>query len=120
MSKMEELTKKMENDTAFVEELKQASSPEELAAKIKAAGFDITLEELLQVLTPEGPDELSDDKLEAAAGGLNISKAYMEASVMDGLLETQKRIQQFLDEMNKKPSFDAMIPEFPAPEFPLF
>lgn len=69
MSSMKELMKKLETDTTFVEDLKQATSPEELAAKLKASIFDIPPEKLPQVLTSAESDELSDNELNTVAGG---------------------------------------------------
>ena len=60
---------KVKSDTELKEELNSASSPEAAMEIAKAAGFLITAEDV-QSMQSETV-ELSDDELEAAAGGYN-------------------------------------------------
>ena len=60
---------KVNGDTSLQEKLKAAASPEAAMEIAKAAGFLITAEDV-QSMQSETV-ELSDDELEAAAGGYN-------------------------------------------------
>jgi len=72
---MKDFLAKLNEDKAFADEIAAAKSEEELIAKIKAAGFDVTEADLA------GTGELTDDELNAVAGG----------SVMDRLFQTCER-----------------------------
>ena len=60
---------KVKGDTSLQEKLKAAASPEAAIEIAKAAGFAITVEDIQSMQS--STVELSDDELEAAAGGYN-------------------------------------------------
>ncbi len=57
---------KANDDQSIQDKLKAATSPEEAVEIANAAGFSITEED---IQSQSGPVEISDDELEAAAGG---------------------------------------------------
>lgn len=67
MAGLKEFMQKLAEDTGFAEGFKDAKSMEEILNKIKAAGFEVTEEELKAAAKTE---ELNDDALEGVAGGL--------------------------------------------------
>ena len=60
---------KVKSDTELQDKLKAAASPEAAVQIAKEAGFSITAEDIQSVQSQSG--EVSDDELEAAAGGGN-------------------------------------------------
>ena len=60
--------KKVKSDTSLQEKLKAAASTEAFLEIAKAAGFLITAEDIQSMKS--GKVELSDEELEAAAGGI--------------------------------------------------
>ena len=68
MAGLNELKQKMESDVAFKESLQKSADAKDFMEKIKAAGFDVTPEELINTVSGEN-GEISDDELEAVAGG---------------------------------------------------
>lgn len=68
MAGINELKQKLENDAAFKESLQKSADAKDLMDKIKAAGFDVTPEELVNTVSGKS-GEISDDELEAVAGG---------------------------------------------------
>lgn len=75
MESMKEFTKKVAEDKAFAEEIAKAASKEELLAKAKEAGFELTAADLTE-LAKVGEGELSDDGLERVAGGSMIDLIF--------------------------------------------
>lgn len=69
MAGIKELKQRLENDEAFKESLQKSADAKELLNKIKAAGFDVTPEELVNTVKSGENGEISDDELEAVAGG---------------------------------------------------
>lgn len=68
MAGINELKQKLESDAAFKESLQKSADAKDLMDKIKAAGFDVTPEELVNTVSGKS-GEISDDELEAVAGG---------------------------------------------------
>lgn len=68
MAGINELKQKIESDVAFKESLQKSADAKDLINKIKAAGFDVTPEELVNTVSGKS-GEISDDELEAVAGG---------------------------------------------------
>ena len=68
MAGINELKQKLESDAAFKESLQKSADAKALINKIKAAGFDVTPEELINTVSGKS-GEISDDELEAVAGG---------------------------------------------------
>ena len=64
MADMKDFLAKLNEDKAFADEIAAVQSKEELLAKVKAAGFDVTEADLA------GTGELTDDELNAVAGGI--------------------------------------------------
>ena len=58
---------KVKSDTSLQDKLKAAASPEAAIAIAKAAGFSITADDIQSIKSAKV--ELSDDDLDAAAGG---------------------------------------------------
>ena len=73
MSNLEQLKQKLESDPVFAEQLKQSADEAELLKKIRAAGIEMTPQELSAVISSQ-QGELDDDELEAVAGGHIIFK----------------------------------------------
>lgn len=69
MADMKAFLAKLNEDKAFAEEIAAVQSKEELLAKVKAAGFDVTEEDLAELDGEQFSGELSDDELDAVAGG---------------------------------------------------
>ena len=70
MADMKDFLAKLNEDKTFADEIAAVQSKEELLAKIKAAGFDVTEADLT------GTGELSDDELDAVAGGDFLMDAF--------------------------------------------
>ena len=64
-------------DEGFVERFNAAESPDAIAELLKGKGLDVTAEDLQALAQPADQDavELSDDELEAVAGGGNCGCA---------------------------------------------
>lgn len=75
MENMKEFAKKLAEDKAFAEEIAKAASKEELLAKAKEAGFELTAADLTE-LAEAGKGELSDDELDGVAGGSAMSNLF--------------------------------------------
>ena len=60
---------KLDSDKTFLREVAGAGSDEARLELAIAAGFDFTAEELADAIGESGGEELSDDELEAVAGG---------------------------------------------------
>ena len=69
MAGINELKQKIESDAAFKESLQKSADAKDLLNKIKEAGFDVTPEELVNTVQSGENGEVSDDDLEAVAGG---------------------------------------------------
>lgn len=68
MAGINELKQKIESDADFKDSLQKSADVKEFMGKIKAAGFEVTPEELANTISGEN-GEVSDDELEAVAGG---------------------------------------------------
>ena len=64
----EQIQQKINNDPAFAAALKEARNAEEVLQVLLAAGFQVTLEEVLAMAKTDGT-ELNDEQLEMASGG---------------------------------------------------
>ena len=60
---------KLDSDKTFLSQVAGAGSDEARLELAKAAGFEFTAEELAGAIGESGGEELSDDELEAVAGG---------------------------------------------------
>ncbi|QNI73230.1 Nif11-like leader peptide family natural product precursor [Synechococcus sp. NOUM97013] len=67
---------KVKSDTELQEKLKAATTPEAALQIAKEAGFSITAEDIQSMQSQSG--EVSDDELEAAAGGGHLSVLEVE------------------------------------------
>lgn len=67
MAGINELKQKIESDAGFKASLESAADANDFFEKIKSAGFEIAPEEFIKL---EG-GEVSDDELEAVAGGFS-------------------------------------------------
>ena len=65
---MEQIKKKAQEDAAFSGSLKEARNAEDVLKVLLAAGFQVTLEEVLAMAKTDGT-ELNDEQLEMASGG---------------------------------------------------
>ena len=65
---MEQIKKKAQEDAAFSASLKEARNAEDVLKVLLAAGFQVTLEEVLAMAKTDGT-ELNDEQLEMASGG---------------------------------------------------
>ena len=70
MARINELKQKIGSDAGFRESLQKSADAKDLMDKIKAAGFDVTPEELVSAVSGKN-GEVSDDALEAVAGGMS-------------------------------------------------
>ena len=70
MAGIKEFMEKMTSDEAFMEDIQKSADANELMSKIKNAGFDVTPEELANALNSGENGELSDNELDAVAGGI--------------------------------------------------
>lgn len=68
MEILEQIKKKAQEDAAFSAALKEAKNAEEVLQVLLAAGFQVTLEEVLAMAKTDGT-ELNDEQLEMASGG---------------------------------------------------
>lgn len=68
MEILERIRKKVQEDAAFSAALKEAKNAEEVLQVLLAAGFQVTLEEVLAMAKTDGT-ELNDEQLEMASGG---------------------------------------------------
>ena len=69
MADMKDFLAKLNEDKAFADEIASVQSMEELLAKAKAAGFDMTEDELAIWAGAQPNGELTDDELDAVSGG---------------------------------------------------
>ena len=69
MADMKDFLAKLNEDKAFADEIAAVQSMEELLAKAKAAGFDVTEDELAIWAGEQPNGELTDDELDAVSGG---------------------------------------------------
>ena len=60
---------KLNSDEAFLNQVAAAGDNESLLGVAREAGYDFSLEELQQSMPTQTEEELSDDELEAVAGG---------------------------------------------------
>ena len=60
---------KLDSDKTFLTQIARANSDEARLQLAQEAGFDFTAEEFASAMELPGNDELSDDELEAVAGG---------------------------------------------------
>lgn len=58
----------MAQDAAFAASLKETKSPEELLARLREAGYDLTMDDL-KALKSAGGTAISDEDLDKVAGG---------------------------------------------------
>jgi len=65
---------KLDSDKTFLSQVAGAGSDEARLELAKAAGFEFTAEELAGAIGESGGEELSDDELEAVAGGAVFAK----------------------------------------------
>ena len=72
---------KVKGDISLQDKLKAAASPDAAVQIAKDAGFAITAEDIQSVQSQSG--EVSDEELEAAAGGLDICWLSCRASHRD-------------------------------------
>ena len=68
MEILERIRKKVQEDAAFSAALKEAKNAEEVLQVLLAAGFQVTLEEVLAMAKTDGT-ELNDEQMEMASGG---------------------------------------------------
>ena len=69
---------KDKNDTTLQEKLKAAASPDAAVEIAKDAGFAITTEDIQSMQSQSQSGEVSDDELEAAAGGCSLANLGFE------------------------------------------
>ena len=71
---------KVKTDTSLQEKLKAAASPDAAVEIAKDAGFAITTEDIqsMQSQSQSQSGEVSDDELEAAAGGCSLANLGFE------------------------------------------
>ena len=72
MEILERIRKKVQEDAAFSASLKEARNAEDVLKVLLAAGFQVTLEEVLAMAKTDGT-ELNDEQLEMASGGLILN-----------------------------------------------
>ena len=69
----EQKVKEVFSDEAFVKELVELDTPEEVQARLKEKGVDVSVEEIEQIakaLQSQAEGELDEDALEDVAGGI--------------------------------------------------
>ncbi|MGN0714576.1 MAG: Nif11-like leader peptide family RiPP precursor [Anaerovoracaceae bacterium] len=69
MELIEKIKQKIAEDSAFADALKAAKTPEDVLNTLLEAGLDVTREDVM-TMAKAGGEELSDEQLEAASGGL--------------------------------------------------
>lgn len=74
MADMKAFLVKLNEDKAFADEIAAVQSVEEMLAKAKAAGFDVTEDELAIWAGAQPNGELTDDELDAVSGGGPFSR----------------------------------------------
>ena len=73
MTLLEEIKAKEKEDKAFAASLKEAKTQEELVKVLKAAGFEVSMDEVGKT------GELSEDELDSVSGG--TSQSHLEFMV---------------------------------------
>ena len=68
MENKEQIQQKITTDPAFAASLKAAKTPEEVLKVLLAAGFQVTMEDVLAMAKPDAAG-LSDEQLETVSGG---------------------------------------------------
>ena len=68
MEILEQIRKKVQEDTAFSASLKEAKTPEEVLKVLLAAGFPVTMADVLAMAKADAA-ELNDELLETVSGG---------------------------------------------------
>lgn len=68
MEILKQIKKNVQEDAAFSASLKAAKTPEEVLKVLLAAGFQVTMEDLLAMAKPDAAG-LSDEQLETVSGG---------------------------------------------------
>ena len=69
---------KVQGDTSLQDKLKAAASPDAAVEIAKDAGFAITTEDIQSMQSQSQSGEVSDDELEAAAGGCSLANLGFE------------------------------------------
>ena len=72
MEILEQIKKRVQEDADFSASLKSARNAEDVLKVLLAAGFQVTLEEVLAMAKTDGT-ELNDEQLEMASGGLILN-----------------------------------------------
>lgn len=70
MAYFKELMKKLKEDNSFVEELRRVKDKVELLEKLKSAGFELSNDNLDEIIKVIDESELSEDELENVSGGI--------------------------------------------------
>ena len=86
MADMKDFLAKLNEDKAFADEIAAVQSMEELLAKAKAAGFDVTEDELAIWAGAQPNGELTDDELDAVSGGGPFSRFHRSFNPPNRLL----------------------------------
>lgn len=81
MAGLQDLVKKLADDKAFAESLSQLKTKEEILAKLKENGFELTEEDIAK-LQKGKEGELSDEALEGAAGGFLPEQMFLKAEFL--------------------------------------
>lgn len=101
MADMKDFLAKLNEDKAFADEIAAVQSMEELLAKAKAAGFDVTEDELAIWAGEQPNGELTDDELDAVSGGGPFSRFHRSFKTLPRRTksaEPEFRIRLFDDE----------------------
>lgn len=69
----EQIKQKFDTDLAFAAALKAAKNGEEAAEAFRAAGFQLSQEDML-AMANAGSESLSEEQLEAVSGGIYVDK----------------------------------------------
>ena len=119
MADVKEFAKKAAEDQELAEALAKTASKEEFLAKAKEAGFELTEEDLAELVQMD-EGELSDDELEGAAGGLSADAFFAPCPICGkrlpktsmgcpncktGIYGSLSGIDRFKDSMNPQKPF---------------